>query len=103
MVGSLLDTLGKITRRPPTLVEENRAVWGPFTPILSPANYRLVIERLSPGEFAHHLDARPKDSAEEEAFAQVGVGAASPRPQAGSFSADVDHLHLLNPDVPPPT
>lgn len=103
MVGSLLDTLGKITQRPPTLVEENRAVWGPFTPVLSPVNYRLVIERLSHGEYAHHLDARPKNSAEEGAFAPVVVGAASPRRQAGSFSIDLDRLHLLDPVGTPQT
>src|SRR5712692_5853982 len=53
MVGSRLDTFGRITQMPPSHVEENRAVWGPFTPTLSPVNYRLVIERVSPGEFAY--------------------------------------------------
>ena len=103
MVGSLLDTLGRITQRPPNIIEENRAVWGPFTPVLSPVNYRLVIERLSPGEYAHRLDARPKNASEEEAFAPVVAGVASPRRQAGSFSIDLNRLHLLDPVGTPQT
>jgi hypothetical protein len=102
-VGSLLDTLGRIIQRPPTIVEENRAVWGPFTPVLSPVNYRLIIERVSPGEYAHRLDGRPRNAGEEEAFVPVVAGAASPRRQAGTFSVDLDRLHLLDPVGTPQT
>jgi len=103
IVGSVLDTLGRITQRPPDILEENRAVWGPFTPVLSPVNYRLVIQRVSPVEYAHRLDARPKSSIDEGAFAPVLAGAASPPRHSGNFVIDLDRLHLLDPIGTPQT
>src|SRR5262249_58165828 len=79
LVGSVLDTLGRITRTPPTAMDRGRAVWGPFTPVLSPVNYRLVIERVGPAEFAHHLAGRPKSDLSEESFHPVLPGAPSPQ------------------------
>ncbi len=96
LVGSALDTLGKITQMPPSSLERNRAVWGPFTPVLSPVNYRLVIERTAPGEFAHRLDARPKSVTAEEAFGPVLAGTASPERRAGTFSIDLNRQHALD-------
>jgi len=96
IVGSVLDTLGRITQRPPDILEENLAVWGPFTPVLSPVNYRLVIQRVLPGEYAPRLDARPKSSTDDGAFVPVLAGAASPPRHTGNFVIDLDRLHLLD-------
>jgi hypothetical protein len=103
VVGSLLETLGRITQMPPSHIEENRAVWGPFTPVLSPVNYRLVVQRVAPDEYVYQLDARPKSSMEEESFAPVVTGIASPHRQTGSFSIDLNRLHQLDPVGTPQT
>src|SRR5262249_50166325 len=103
LVGSVLDTLGRITRTPPTAMDRDRAVWGPFTPALSPVNYRLVIERVGAAAFAHHLDGRPKSDFSEEAFHPVLAGVSSPQRQAGHFGIDLNRLHTLDPVGTPQT
>lgn len=96
MAGSVLATLEAITRMPPSEVGKTRVVWGPFTPVLSPVNYRLNVERVAPNQFAYRLDGRPKSDVQEEAFRPVLAGTASPESQAGAFSIDFNRLHLLD-------
>jgi len=97
LVGSVLDTLGRITQTPPTVIERNRAVWGPFTPVLSPVNYRLTIERAGQAQFVYHVDGRPKSDPSEEAFDAVLTGGASPERRTGTFAINLNRLHVLDP------
>jgi hypothetical protein len=97
LVGAVLGTLGSISQLPPTTVEKERAVWGPFTPALSPVNYRLVIEHVAPNQYAYRLDGRSKSATSEEEFAPALSGTSSPERKSGSFVIDLTRLHGLDP------
>ncbi|HEY6106771.1 MAG TPA: hypothetical protein VIV59_12355, partial [Anaeromyxobacteraceae bacterium] len=45
MVSGILASIWAIARQPPSAVGPDAAVWGPFTPVLSPATFHLVVER----------------------------------------------------------
>jgi hypothetical protein len=99
MVGGILASIWGIARQPPSAVGPDAAVWGPFTPVLSPATFRLVVERR-PDRLVFHLDARPK-GAGDDAFRPVAAGgpdpAAPPERAAGEFAVDLSLLHTLDP------
>jgi hypothetical protein len=99
MVGGVLASIWGIARQPPSAVGMDAAVWGPFTPALSPATFRLVVERR-PDRLAFHLDARPK-AAGNEAFQPFVAGGpdpiAPPQRGVGEFGVDFSFLHALDP------
>ena len=99
MVGGVLATLWGIARQPPSSVAPGAAVWGPFTPALSPATYRLVVERR-PDRLVFHLDARPKVAGDDSFRPAVAGGpdpAAPPERAIGELGADLSLLHALDP------
>ncbi len=99
MVGGILGTIWSIARQPPSAAGPDAAVWGPFTPPLSPATFRLVVERR-PDRMVFHLDARSK-AAGDDAFRPFVAGgpdpAAPPGRAVGDFGADLSLLHALDP------
>jgi hypothetical protein len=92
MVGTALGTVWGIARNPPTEVSPGRAVWGPITSPLSPAVYRLVVERAEDGSVGYHVDGRPKSGGD---FQTVLVGAATPG--AGQFAVNFTIARALDP------
>jgi len=99
MVGGILASIWDIARQPPSAVGPEAAVWGPFTPALSPATFRLVVERRT-DRLVFHLDARPK-AAGDDAFRPVAAGgpdpAAPPGRAIGELGVDLSLLHALDP------
>jgi len=49
-----------VTNYPPTSVEMNTAVWGPYTDPLSPNTWRLTVNRLAKGQFHYVLEGKAK-------------------------------------------
>ncbi len=98
-VGSVLGTVWGIAHNPPTHVERDFALWGPFTPTLSPASYRLVVARVEPRDFAYHLDGRPKTATSDAAFQPIVVGHGAPAEGhlSGNFSVNLELAHQLDP------
>ncbi|HJZ84621.1 MAG TPA: hypothetical protein VKN99_05585 [Polyangia bacterium] len=100
-VGFVLAVLWAIVHTPPASISGNSATWGPFTPTLSPVNYRLVVTRVAPGQYSYHLDGRPKASTSEADFQALISGSATPSTPpgrgAGSFSVNLTLGHQMDP------
>src|SRR5262245_40746459 len=87
-VGFVLAVLWTIVHFPATAVSGNTAVWGPFTPALSPVTYQLVVTKVAEGQFTYHLDGRPKASTSSAAFQAIISGHAAPSNPIGRGSGD---------------
>ncbi|MBN1945652.1 MAG: hypothetical protein JW797_08235 [Bradymonadales bacterium] len=99
MVYVILSVLGDIAALPPTSYSQDQAVWGPYTPALEPAAFRLSATRVAPGEYRYVLQARPRASSSEEDWVDLIAGEAFPsgdRNGHGRFSLDWTSLHELN-------
>jgi len=98
-VGSVLDLVANITSHPATKASADAAEWGPFTPSLSPATYRLIVERVAPDAVHYHLDGRPRDSSDDAAFQTFLAGTAqdAATTHAGQFAVDASVAHQLDP------
>lgn len=83
MVGGVMQSIWGLAQNPPTAAFPDHAVWGPFTPDLSPVTFRLV-------GFVDHfeLDAAPKGT---DAFQPAVTGA------PGQFAVDLTLLNTLDP------
>lgn len=92
MVRAALGTVWGIARNPPTEVTPGRAVWGPITSPLSPAAYRLVVERAEDGSVRYHVDGRPKSGGD---FQTILVGAATAG--GGQFAVNFTIARALDP------
>lgn len=57
---SVLALVKTVTNYPPTSVEMDTAVWGPYTDPLSPNTWRLTVNRLARGQFHYVLEGKPK-------------------------------------------
>jgi hypothetical protein len=100
-VGFVLAVLWTIVHYPASDVTGNTATWGPFTPTLSPVNYRLVVTRVAAGQFTYHLDGRPKSSTSDADFQAIITGNAAPSTPvgrgSGSFELNLNVAHQLDP------
>jgi hypothetical protein len=70
---SVLGLVKAVTEYPPTSVEKETAVWGPFTDPLSANTYRLTVMRLAPHVFSWKLDGKGK-TADDSAFVTILSG-----------------------------
>jgi hypothetical protein len=100
-VGFVLAVLWTIVHFPASQVSGNTAVWGPFTPTLSPVNYQLVVTRVAQGQFTYHLDGRPKASTSSADFQAIISGSAAPSTPvgrgSGNFELNLTVAHQLDP------
>jgi gamma-glutamylcyclotransferase (GGCT)/AIG2-like uncharacterized protein YtfP len=98
-VDSVLDLIANITAHPATAASGDAAQWGPFTPPLSPATYRLMVQRVAPDAVQYHLDARPRDESDDSAFRPLVAGVARDAAGArgGQFTVDQNLAHQLDP------
>jgi hypothetical protein len=92
MVRAALGTVWDIAQSPPTEASPGRAVWGPITSPLSPAVYRLVVERSEDGSVHYHVDGRPRSGGD---FQTILAGAAGPG--AGEFAVNFTIARALDP------
>jgi|GEM_PF-3993831 len=100
LVGGVLDTVGSISRNPPSAVGPDRAAWGPISDSLSPVAWRLAISRVGPGQYAFQLAVRPKDGGDGDfqPFLQGTSQGASPGgPSVGTFSVDLGVAQKVDP------
>jgi hypothetical protein len=100
-VDSVLDLIASITAHPATVASADSAQWGPFTPPLSLATYRLIVHRAAPDAVEYHLDARAHDSNDDAAFQPLVTGAS--HGQSGQFAVDASLAHALDPVANPGT
>ncbi|MDB4968504.1 MAG: uncharacterized protein JWN44_4193 [Myxococcales bacterium] len=104
-VDSVLDLIADISAHPATAASGDAAEWGPFTPPLSPATYRLIVERVAPDATRYHLDARPRGESDDSAFRPLVAGEAGDAAGArgGRFTVDQSLAHQLDPLANPGT
>jgi len=57
---SVLTLVKTVTNYPPTSVETDTAVWGPYTDPLSPNTWRLTVNRVAKGQFHYVLEGKAK-------------------------------------------
>ncbi len=100
LIGSVLGRLESTMQAPPTAQDRGVAVWGPFTPALSPVTYRLVAQP-GPDGVGYHLDARPRAGSDGD-FVVIIEGAASADGHSGQLSVELGRLRALDPttDLP---
>jgi hypothetical protein len=100
IVGGALDTLADVSRTSPAAINDQSAVWGPFSEPLSPVAARLVITRVAPGSHRFVLELRPRAGQDSDfaPFLQgASTGAAPGGPSQGTFALDLDLAHRLDP------
>jgi len=61
---SVLALVKTVTNYPPTSVEMDTAVWGPYTDPLSPNTWRLTVNRIARGQFHYVLEGKAKTAAD---------------------------------------
>jgi hypothetical protein len=71
--GAVLDLVKNVTNYPPTSVDGDTGVWGPYTDPLSANTYRLTVNKQAPQVFAWKLDGKGK-TADESAFVTILSG-----------------------------
>lgn len=100
VVGDTLDRVSSIARSQPAEAGPDNAVWGPFADATSPLAWRLVVNRVGPGEHTFQLQVRPSSGgdADFQAFLQgVSEGVCPSGPNQGTFSINFSIAHQLDP------
>ena len=96
---ALLGSVWIIVSYPPTTLETDEAIWGPWTEALSPAEYRFRATETAPDEYNYALEARAKDS--QETWTAVwlgqGYGEAHEDHHLGWFEIDYDAANEVDP------
>lgn len=70
---SVLTLVKRVTDYPPSSVEMDSAVWGPYTDPLSPNTWRLTVSRLAKGQFHYALEGKAK-TADDTGYVTVLSG-----------------------------
>lgn len=96
----VVDLVTTIADYPPTAVELNRAVWGPFSEAREPNEFQLVVEKMEadPVYYIWAISGRPKSA---EAFTTLAAGAFEPDELEdygrGWFELDFEAIRTLDP------
>ncbi len=100
-VYGILSVIGDLVNYPPTTYGDDWAVWGPFTPALSPNSFMLVVERETDELYNYGVFLRPRASASDEDFVMVLGGQSQPSDTryrgTGQFTLDWSALSSLDP------
>jgi hypothetical protein len=101
---AVLDLVKDVTDYPPTSVEGDTGVWGPYTDPLSANTYRLTVVKQAPQVFAWRFDGKGK-TADDSAFVTIlsgvhtravdGMGNPMPGFGSGNFVIDWDAADTL--------
>lgn len=95
-----LNLLEDIVAHPPTARHQNKRLWGPWTPALSPVTYLFAIEKTGPGTFNYLLRGKAKGTPDQE-YRKLFEGriARGTRPHRGAGIARFyfDHVRSIDP------
>lgn len=95
----IANAVADITELPPTKTDgDTFAIWGPHTAPLSPATWRVRVDRAAPGRFTYRVEAWPKAS--DEGAAQVvleGEHVETEAKETGTWVYDMTAAHSLEP------
>jgi hypothetical protein len=101
VTGVVLGSVWIIAHTDPTSVENDEAIWGPWTDSLSPATYRFRVTEIAPDEYEYRLEGRPKASSSDGDFRAVMFGKGFGKGHAshgdGEFTIDLDTARALDP------
>ena len=98
-VGLTLLLLEHITDYPPASLTATHATWGPYTDALSPATWKLDVEKVGPIDYQYTLSGKPKaaDDSQYQAVISGKAHAISRIEGSGDFLLDFSALHALDP------
>jgi hypothetical protein len=97
-VGDILARVEFITDHKPAQHDANKAVWGPMSSGLDPAEWTLVVEKVAPGQFNYVLAGKPK-GADDSLYKPVMAGHANAGDEthgSGDFLLDFSAIHALD-------
>ena len=101
VTASVLGTVWYIANTRPTEIDDEEAIWGPYTDPLEPATWRFHVTRIAGEKYAYVLEGRPKDSGTGAAYTTVlngtGYGRNDERHGDGTFFVDLDAAKELDP------
>jgi hypothetical protein len=96
---AILGSVWIIVNYPPTSLEDEEAIWGPWTEALSPAEYRFRATEVAEDEYDYALEARAKNTEDEWRAVWLGQGFGNDHPDhhAGWFELDFDAANEVDP------
>lgn len=96
---AILGSIWIIVHYPPTTLEQEEAIWGPWTEALSPAEYRFRATEVAADEFDYALEARAKDTDDPWQAVWLGQGFSKGHPDhhSGWFELDFDAANDVDP------
>ena len=101
ITAAILGTVWYIVNTKPTILQQDQAVWGPYTDALEPATWRFRVTHEGGAQYAYVLEGRPKESSSDQDYRTVlsGVGYAKgdDKHGDGSFTIDLDTARALDP------
>jgi hypothetical protein len=95
----LLLMIEDIAHQTPTTKEDDRWIWGPYTPALDPATYKVTIEKRSDADYAWLMEAKPKDQGDEAYLSLISgthTRGARPRRGQGTITLDFDNMASID-------
>ena len=97
--GAILGSVWIIVHYPPTTLQEDEAIWGPWTEALSPAEYRFRATETNTDTYDYALEARAKDSSDPWRPVWLGQGFGDDHPdhRSGWFELDFDAANEVDP------
>ncbi|MBU0551170.1 hypothetical protein KKF91_02050 [Myxococcota bacterium] len=101
-VRDITHVIEDIIEQPPTETdEETYAVWGPHTDALSPATWRVRVERDEDGAYRYRVEGWPKAQTEAEALTVLSGHHTPGEAVAGGWTFDMTAAHQLDPIAHP--
>jgi hypothetical protein len=97
-VAAILGRIEFITDHPPAQHDANRAVWGPMTSGLDPAEWTLVVEKVADHQYHYVLAGKPR-GADDSQYQPVMGGHANVADEAhgsGDFLLHFSAIHALD-------
>jgi hypothetical protein len=96
---AILGSIWIIVSYPPTSLEEEEAIWGPWTEALSPAEYRFRATEVASEQYSYALEARAKNTDDPWTAVWLGEGFGEGHKDhlAGWFELDFDAANEVDP------
>lgn len=96
---AILGSIWIIVSYPPTSLEQEEAIWGPWTEALSPAEYRFRATEVASEQYSYALEARAKNTDDpwRAVWLGEGFGEGHQNHQAGWFELDFDAANEVDP------
>src|SRR5262249_38966346 len=86
---------------PPSMHDANRAVWGPFTPALSPVTVALEVDRTGAHDYQFYLGGKPKGAPDSAFMGLLGGSAhrADAAHGSGQMEVNFTQMNALDPTI----